>query len=279
MARTLSVDVGNSVNTGDFQDPFPLWLGSNSGQNRAKCLALKSSLNLENTTVLDVVYVAADSTLKPRGPCVQGDAHVSVPLCRVEFSTQTSATSAIRAEAWLPDEWYGRFWGLGNGGLGGCILYDHLNYGSAMHFATVGSNNGHDGYVGLPFLGNEEVLNDFAFRSIHTEAIVGKQISYYLGESGTQTALKYPQDFDGILAGAPATNFNRVLHCMGMMARTVGAPNYMSSFIPPELWKLVAAEVLSQCDTLDGVRDGIITEPDACNFRPEVLQPGDTQGI
>ncbi|KAF7336911.1 Carboxylic ester hydrolase [Mycena venus] len=269
--------------------PQTLWLGNNSAQNQAKCLALKSSLNLQNTTILDVAYVAANSTLKPLGPCVQADVHVNVPLCRVEFSTQTSATSAIRAEAWLPDEWYGRFLGIGNGGLGGCIYYDHLDYGSAMHFATVGSNNGHDGYAGLPFLGNEEVLNDFAFRSIHIEAVIGKQIvqayygrphekAYYLGCStggrqGMQTALKYPEDFDGILAGAPATNFNRLLHWMGMMARTVGAPNYTSSpsFIPPELWKLVAAEVLSQCDTLDGLRDGIITEPDVCNFRPEVL--------
>jgi feruloyl esterase len=158
-----------------------------------------------------------------------------------------------------------------------------------MHFATVGSNNGHDGYTGLPFLGNEEVLNDFAFRSIHTEAVVGKQIveayygrphdkAYYLGCStggrqGTQTALKYPEDFDGIIAGAPATNFNRLLHWSGMMARAIGAPQAASSpaFIPAKLWKLVAAEMLAQCDELDGVRDGIITEPDTCNFRPEAL--------
>ncbi|KAJ7917031.1 tannase and feruloyl esterase [Mycena leptocephala] len=253
-----------------------------------KCLALKSNLNLENTTILDVAYLAGDTTVKPRGSCVN-TAHVTVPLCRVEFSTQTSAKSAVRAEAWLPDEWYGRFLGTGNGGLGGCILYQSLDYGSAMHFATVGSNNGHDGYTGLPFLGNEEVLNDFAFRSIHTEAVVGKQIveayygrphdkSYYLGCStggrqGTQTALKYPEDFDGIIAGASATNFNRLLHWSGMMARAIGAPHAASSpaFIPAKLWKLVAAEVLAQCDELDGVRDGIITEPDTCNFRPEAL--------
>jgi len=60
---------------------------------------------------------------------------------------------------------------------------------------------------------------------------------------------------------------------MGMMARTVGAPKPASSasFISPELWELVAAEVLAQCDALDGVRDGIITEPDECDFRPEAL--------
>ncbi|KAJ7755290.1 tannase and feruloyl esterase [Mycena maculata] len=251
-------------------------------------MALKSSLNLENTTVLDIAYVAAGATVKPHGTCVP-KAHVSTPLCRVQFSTQTSATSAMRAEAWLPDEWYGRFLGLGNGGLGGCISYRELDYGTSMHFATVGTNNGHDGDEGRAFLGNEEVLNDFAYRSIHVEAIIGKQIvetyygqphdkAYYLGCStggrqGTQTALKYPEDFDGILAGAPATDFNHLLHWSGMMARAIGAPEGTSSpaFIPPELWKLVAAEVLAQCDGLDGVRDGIITEPDACPFRPEAL--------
>ncbi|KAJ7755292.1 hypothetical protein DFH07DRAFT_959403 [Mycena maculata] len=96
---------------------IPLLSGWNYGENYEKCLALKASLNLENTTVLDVAYVAIGK-VKPQGTCVT-KAHVSNPLCRVQFSTQTSATSEIRAEAWLPDEWYGRFLGLGNGGLGG----------------------------------------------------------------------------------------------------------------------------------------------------------------
>jgi feruloyl esterase len=133
------------------------------------------------------------------------------------------------------------------------------------------------------------VLNDFAFRSIHVEAVIGKQIveayygkphekAYYLGCStggrqGTQSALKFPTDWDGIIAGAPATDFNHLQHWGAMLARSIGAPNPSSSpaFIPPELWKLVAGEILNQCDSIDGVRDGIITEPDACDFRPEAL--------
>ncbi|KAJ6502270.1 tannase and feruloyl esterase [Mycena sanguinolenta] len=276
-----------------ISNSFPLLFASSHAEHQAKCLALKSSLNLENTTILDVAYVLGRTTMNNQGSCFD-KAHVSSPLCRVQFSTQTSATSAIRAEAWLPDEWHGRFLGLGNGGLGGCIFYNELDYGSSMHFATVGSNNGHDGYTGLPFLGHPEVLNDFAFRSIHAEAVIGKQIveayygkphtkAYYLGCStggrqGTQAALQYPEDFDGILAGAPATDFNRLLHWMGMTARAIGAPNPPAApapeFIPPELWRVVAEEVLAQCDTLDGVRDEIITEPDACDFRPEALACG-----
>ncbi|KAJ7479847.1 hypothetical protein FB451DRAFT_1239987 [Mycena latifolia] len=60
----------------------------------------------------------------------------TAPLCRVQFYTNTSKTSGIYGEAWLPDEWYGRFMGLGNGGLSGCIPYDHLDYGSSIASET-----------------------------------------------------------------------------------------------------------------------------------------------
>ncbi|KAJ7857312.1 tannase and feruloyl esterase [Mycena olivaceomarginata] len=206
---------------------FSSWI---PGEHRTACLALRSSLNLENTTIVDVSYVPAGSKVTTLGTCAK--------------------TAHYNGEAWLPDEWYGRFLGLGNGGLGGCIDYGGLDYGSSLHFATVGSNNGHDGMGGEAFLGHPEVLNDFAFRAIHVEAVVGKQIveayygrphskSYYMGCStggrqGTQAALKFPADFD-------------------------------------ELWKIVEAEVMQQCDGIDGVLDGIITEPDACDFRPEAL--------
>ncbi|KAJ6493010.1 tannase and feruloyl esterase [Mycena sanguinolenta] len=266
----------------------PLLSGWGHSEQRARCLSLKSTLVLENTTILDVSYVSGGSKLKLHGNCVP-KAVVTTPLCRVQFSTNTSHTSSIRAEAWLPDEWYGRVLGIGNGGLGGCISYRDLDYGSALHFATIGSNNGHDGDTGRPFLGNPEVLNDFTFRSIHVEAVIGKQIveayyeqphdkAYYLGCStggrqGTQAALNHPADWDGIIAGAPAIDFNRLLHWSGTLGRHLGAPDPSSSsaFIPPPSWKFVAEEILNQCDGIDGVRDGIITEPDACHFRPEAL--------
>lgn len=280
--------------------------GWHQREQRAKCLSLKSGLTLENTTILDASYVSAGSTVQPHGNCGVPKASVNAPLCRVQFSTNTTSSSSIRAEAWLPDEWYGRFLAVGNAGLGGCaffntapfhvlinpmagIAYRDLDYGSALHFATVGSNNGHDGNTGRPFLRNREVVNDFVFRAIHVEAVIGKRIveayygrshdkAYYLGCSkggrqGTQAALEYPSDFDGIIAGAPATNFKHFLHWGGMLARYIGAPSPSSSpaFIPRDSWKLVAEEILNQCDGIDGVRDGIITEPDSCDFRPESL--------
>ncbi|KAF7342770.1 Carboxylic ester hydrolase [Mycena sanguinolenta] len=270
----------------------------------AKCQALKKTLQLENTTILDVAYVAAPTNVSTAGSCQSSASVTAAPLCRVYFVINTTATSAVHAEAWLPDTWYGRFLGLGNGALNGCIDYVDLDYGTSLHFAAVGSDNGHDGASGLPFLNHPEVINDYAFRAIHVEAVVGKQIveayygmpaarSYFLGCSsggrqGTQEALKFPDDFDGIVAGSPATDLNNVLGWEAMLSHYVGETSPDSNttaetspkFITPELWSVVSAEILRQCDALDGVKDGIITEPDACNFRPEAIQctDGETTG-
>lgn len=102
--------------------------------------------------------------------------------------------------------------------------WPNLDYGSYLHFATINSNNGHDGMTGISFLNHPEVINDFAYRSIHVEAVIGKQLveayykrkpanSYYLGCStggrqAVQTASLYPHDFDGIIGGSPAVDWS-----------------------------------------------------------------------
>ncbi|KAJ7493779.1 tannase and feruloyl esterase [Mycena latifolia] len=260
----------------------------------AKCLALQQTLRLENTTNLNVTYIDAPTNVTTPGSCQSTAPLTSAPLCRVQFVIATTSTSAVHAEAWLPDTWFGRFMGIGNGGLGGCIDYTGLDYGASLHFATVGTDNGHDGTSGLPFLNHPEVINDFAFRAVHVEAVIGKQIvhayygkpaakSYYLGCStggrqGTQAALKFPEDFDGIVAGALAMDFNHLMGWLGLLTHFIGATNASTvavdtspKFLPPTSWSIVSAEILRQCDALDGVVDGIITEPDDCNFDPETL--------
>lgn len=176
------------------------------------------------------------------------------------------------------------------------VDYLNLHYGTSTGFAAVGSNNGHDGNTGELFKDNAEVLNDFTYRSVHTEQLVGKQLvqayygkphknSYYMGCStggrqGVLSALRFPEDFDGILAGAPATNFVALQGAYTMLSRYVGAPNATGtaspSFIPLDKWEIISKEILRQCDELDGVKDGIITEPDECDFRPEQLLCGDS---
>ena len=85
----------------------------------AACNALKYTLKLENTTILDVQHITGPVNISTPGSC-QSTALVSSSVCRVYFVINTTSTSAVHAEAWLPDTWFGRFLGLGNGGLGGC---------------------------------------------------------------------------------------------------------------------------------------------------------------
>lgn len=95
-----------------------------------------------------------------------------------------------------------------------------------------------------------------------------------------RSALSFPDDFDGIMAGSPAVDMNHLLGWSGLNSRAVGAPNgnETAKFISDELWGVVSETILEQCDLLDGVKDGIITEPDDCFFDPSVLLCKDTDG-
>ena len=122
--------------------------------------------------------------------------------------------------------------------------------------------------------------------SIHTNVVLGKEIaqqfygkhhkkSYYLGCStggrqGFKSAQMYPGDFDGIVAGAPALQFNNLSSWSGNFYKLTGDVN-STSFIPFPLWDVIHADILRQCDGIDGAVDGIIEDPMLCNYRPETL--------
>ena len=199
----------------------------------------------------------------------------------------TSSRSGISMEAWLPEQWTGRFLSTGNGGLDGCIQYVDVAYATALGFATVGANNGHNGTSGEPFYNNPDVVTDFAWRSIHTNVVIGKEIvqqfygqaqhkSYYLGCStggreGIKSAQMFPNDFDGIVAGAPAVAFNNLSAWSGHFLLLTGTPD-SSTFVSFEQWNtIVASDIMAQCDGIDGVLDGIIEDPLLCDYRPESL--------
>lgn len=132
-----------------------------------------------------------------------------------------------------------------------------------------------------------KVTDSFHPDSLHTITTAGKTLtsvfydrastkSYFLGCSlggrqGIKAAEMFPGDFDGIVAGSPALDFNNLQSWRAHFFPITGQTN-SSNFISTELWtKLIHDEVLSQCDGLDGAIDGVIEDPSLCTFRPEAL--------
>ncbi|KAL1662252.1 Tannase/feruloyl esterase [Schizophyllum commune] len=197
------------------------------------------------------------------------------------MNVATSERSGIRLEAWSPKNCISRFLRTGNGGIGGCIQHDDLDYAASLGFAAISANNGHDGMTGEPF-NNPDVVTDFSWRSLHSGVVVGKQLvetfygashnkSYYLGCStggrqGFKAVQDFPGDFNGIVAGAPAVAFTGMIYWSGSLLTVTGTPED-PTFVPTNAWlSIIHDEVLKQCDALDGAADGLLENPDLCNF-------------
>ncbi|KAF1954562.1 tannase and feruloyl esterase [Byssothecium circinans] len=264
-----------------------------AGDFESKCASIASQIQIENTTVFFSEFVPAGTNLSlpefnatcGRQPYQQ----IAADICRVSLYVTTSNRSGIHSEAWLPSNWTGRFLSAGNGGLAGCINYDYLTYTSGLGFAAVADNNGHNGTSGGAFLNNPDVVEDFAYRSLHTSVVVGKQVSetfygsahkksYYFscstgGRQGFKEAQDFPEDFDGIIAGAPAFSFDNLTSWSGHFYPITGPAN-SSTFVPRELWSTVHADVLKQCDMLDNYADGILEDASICNYTASGLLCG-----
>ncbi|KAJ7270681.1 Tannase/feruloyl esterase [Mycena haematopus] len=260
------------------------------------CAAFASQLTIPNATIAGSSFVAAGTnlTFPTEDPtCAPLFQVVSSDLCRVVLSVATSNRSSTAMEVWLPSNWTGRFLSTGNGGLAGCLAYLDMDYASSLGFATTGSNNGHSGTSGASFLNNIEVVKDFAWRSLLTSALVGQQItrdfygkphnkSYYSGCStggrqGWKMAQDYPGVFDGIVAGAPAFAWDDLMSWSGRFYSIIANAG-PDGYPPLSMWAAIDAELLKQCDGIDGALDGIIEDPSLCSFRPEALicPPGDS---
>lgn len=198
-------------------------LNAASGQDivqdaQSACSSLGKTFKHENVTINFVQHVPAGTnlTLSQAGDlasCDQASQVAPVDLCRVAMHVATSSRSGITMEAWLPSNWTGRFMSTGNGGLNGCVKYADVAYGALFGFAAVGANNGHNGTRGTAFQGNPDVVEDFAWRSLYTETVVGKAVTkayykshikhaYYLGcSTGGRQGFKMVQDFPELFNG------------------------------------------------------------------------------
>lgn len=155
-------------------------------------------------------------------------------------------------------------------------------------FAVMSTDTGHNGSFQTTSwaYGNPESITDWGWRAMHGSTVLSKLIiqayygdapeySYFSGCSiGGRQGLKalelFPNDYDGVTAGAPAwwTTHNQLF---SLKATTYNAPAGSEHTIPESMFSVINKEVIRQCDPQDGLNDTIISDPLGCNFDPNTL--------
>jgi len=257
--------------------------GSTTAELQAACPALvNKALAAGAATVTSAAIVAATATTPEY--CV----------AQARFNDST-----LRVEVRMPTaDWNTKLAFLGGGGFDGNISVPTLPYHSASilseRYATMATNGGYDApaatvdYFKAEFAYDAVKLADFTFQSEHRSLPVGKELigsfygtapvrSYFEGCSmgghdAMMQAQRYPNDFDGIVAKAPAGNIMGLFIQFNRIAKQVRTPG---SNLNAGKQTLLANAVLAQCDALDGIADSIISKPAACTFDPAPLRcPG-----
>jgi feruloyl esterase len=212
-------------------------------------------------------------------------------FCRVVVEAVPSADSDIKIEVWMPADaahpWNGRFRGQGNGGFAGEIDYRGLGGAVLQGYASAGTNTGHSagGTDASWALGHPEKVIDFGYRAIHEMTQVAKTVitafygnkpqhSYFGacsngGRQALMEAQRFPEDYDGILAGAPANFWTHLL--TKALADAQATTLDPASYIPASKLPAIAKAVIAECDAKDGVSDGVLNDPRQCQFDPATL--------
>ena len=247
----------------------------------ANCEAL-SGTKLANTTITEAKSVGAGAFM-PAGGLGRGgnNPYAALPaFCEVHGLIKPSPTSAINFEVWLPASgWNGKLQTVGNGGLAGTISYPAMAAALKTGFATTSTDTGHAATEAKDWMEDKERLIDYSYRGLHLTTVDAKAIvdSYYGqnaksaiytgcstgGKQGLMEAQRYPDDFNGILAGDAANFWTHQIMNEIWAGVATGTPE---TNLPPEKLAFIQNAVLEQCDALDGVKDGLITDPRRCRL-------------
>lgn len=214
---------------------------------------------------------------------------VSVPLCRVEGVIEGN----IGFELWLPATWNGRLLGAGVGGDAGVYNYTDMTRRVGEEFATVTTDSGHKA-TQARWMADPKARVDYEHRAVHLTAVAAKTLaakfygravdkSYFTGCSGGgRQALKqmqnYPRDYDGVIAGAPGPYMP--LQSVRMLWFALQQKWTPAGALSDADWALYERKATAACDTQDGVKDGVISNPLACTFKTATLlcKPGQAEG-
>jgi feruloyl esterase len=245
-----------------------------TGVQAAGCASL-AALGTPKVEILAAQPVAAGSFTPPDS----ADALQQLPgFCRVVVRLKPTSDSDIGAEIWLPANWNGKLLAIGSGGWGGAVDFEGLAQGLRRGYATLASDDGHQGRSGSFALGHPQKLIDFAYRAEHETTVEAKLLikalygrasshSYWQGCSGGGRegliqAYRYPDEFDGIIAGDPA-NIRRNAWALWLAVQSLNDP---AAYIPPSKYPMIHAAALAACDANDGLKDGLISEPQRCHL-------------
>ena len=242
-----------------------------------------AGIAVTNGEVLSAQSVPAGAFAPPVAPnATASAAFKALPaFCRVTLKLTPSADSDIRVEVWLPlSGWNRKLQASGNGGLGGAIPYPAMAASVKAGYAAAGTDTGHVGGNADFVAGHPEKLVDFGHRAIHEMTVTAKMMvaahydapparAYFNscstgGRQALIEAQRYPDDFDGIVAGDPSWDQMR------LYAARVWLNTYVNrspaAAIPASKYPMIHNAVLDRCDALDGVKDGVIENPARCSF-------------
>lgn len=250
--------------------------------------------DLKNLKIADATITAAEvipaGEYRPAGQAPPAGKQQAAPLqvppfCRVAVTLKPTSDSNIDFEVWLPAEWNGKYQAVGGGGWAGIISYPAMATALNEGYATSSTDTGHKGGNASFAPGHPEKIVDYAYRSIHEMTVKSKaviaahygkspRLSYFNGCStggrqGLMEAQRYPEDFDAILAGAPANNHNN-LHAYDMNLAMVYLKD-KDHLVPAAKLSVLNKAVLAACDAMDSVKDGLLNDPRKCKFDPAVL--------
>ncbi|MFI4973782.1 MAG: tannase/feruloyl esterase family alpha/beta hydrolase [Caulobacterales bacterium] len=209
--------------------------------------------------------------------------------CRVRVASHPTSDSDIRIEVWIPSggAWNGRYVQLGNGGFAGSIPAAYLALLAAHGYAVAATDDGHQGAPtdASWALGHTDKVTDFGWRALKettdtARALIvamkgaGARRSYFLGCSdGGREALmeaqRFPDDFDGIIAGAPANDFTG-LFALGAVTEQILLET-PGAYLGPTQLRLLENGALAACGGSGGGADSYVLDPLACKFDPGVL--------
>lgn len=256
-----------------------------AAQAQQPCDALMS-LRLPTVTIVSATSVAEGPAPGPVGPGAAGRPQVVPGRCDVRGVIRPTGDSEIKFALWMPASgWNGKYRQEGNGGWAGTINVGSLIEPLRRGYAVAATDNGHEGGGATWAIGHPEKLIDFGHRAVHETSVQAKAIvrvfygrgperSYFNGCSdGGREALmeaqRYPEDFNGIIAGAPASDWSHLFTAFVWNERALLATP--GSAIPPAKLPVIQRAVVASCDATDGLADGLIDDPRACRFDPAVL--------